>query len=171
MIKLHEIPIYAFTKNELQKRYEKRVAKLRSFCEDVDKETIEKCIQIDTFPHRLWEHNHLVGYIDIIFDGRDISFEVYLPHQRIERYHWKRNNKIFLYNVMANGTHFFVEDKMTNADIQAKISEMLKWIIEDHIPEKFYVERTTFDAINDCIDYKNLLKNYNNRRDIYDKHS
>ena len=154
---LHEIPIYALSKKELSKRYERFKESFQKSCLTIDDESFRKCIDLETFPQRCWKHNHVVGYIDIHLDRQDIVFEIYLPHPKNKRYNWRRSRKIYMHNIMANSTHFYVDSKMCNNDIQTKITEMLDWIIKDHIPSKYYVDRNAFDSVHSCIDYKSIL--------------
>lgn len=158
MVKLFEIPIYALSKKTLSKRYNRTVEKNENDYPEADHESLSKSVEMLTYPQRLWEHNHVVGYIDIISDKKDIVFEIYLPYPQVERYHWNGKNRIYLYNVMANGTHFYVDKNMNNSEIQIKTSEMLDWVIKDLIPKRYYVDRAAFDAVNMHVDYLSIIK-------------
>ncbi|MBR2869688.1 MAG: hypothetical protein IKB88_11590 [Clostridia bacterium] len=158
MVKLFEIPIYALSKGSLSKRYNRTVEKIKNKYPEADQESLSKTVEFLTYPQRLWEHNHVVGYIDIISEKQDIVFEIYLPYPKVERYHWNSKNRIFLYNVMANGTRFYVDKNISNSEIQTKIFEMLDWIIKDLIPKRYYVDRATFDAVNMHVDYLGIIK-------------
>ena len=158
MIKLFEIPVYALSRKSLSKRYCKVVETIEKEYLETDRDSFSKAIEILTYPQRLWDHNHVVGYIDIISDNKDVVFEIYLPYPKVERYHWNGKKRICLYNIMANGTHFFIDKNMSNSEIQIKISEMLNWIIKDIIPNRYYVDRTAFDAVYEHVDYLGIIK-------------
>lgn len=100
----------------------------------------------------------MMGSIDICFDRQDIIFEIYLPYPDVKRYDWRRSRKIYVRNIMANGTHFYIEAGMSNTDIRSKLSDMLNFIVRDHIPRQYYTDRRTFDAVNHYIDYKAKIK-------------
>ena len=159
MIKLHEIPLYALSVEQLTSRYERFKENFWKNCSQLDQETFQKCVEHETFPQRCWTHNHIVGYIDILLDMQDIVFEIYLPHPQFKRYDWRRSRKIYMRNIMANGTHFRIESRMKNSDIQTQIFEMLDGIIKNHIHSKYYVDRNVFDMIHYHIDYKGIYEN------------
>jgi len=158
MIILHEIPIYALSEKVLSKRY---THFKDNFCKThtaTDEDAFQRCVAIEAFPQCSWKHNHIVGYIDIVFDKQDISFEIYLPRPKIKKYSWRSKQKICVCNISANGAHFYVNTKMRNVDIQTKMSKMLDWMISDHIPSRFYVDKDAFDTVHRYIDYKSILK-------------
>ena len=161
MIKLHEIPVYALSKKELSRRFRYHKEKLKSILPNDNEEEFRWIIEGETFPQCVWVHNHVVGYIDILFSGQDVVFEVYLPYPEINRYSWLGRRKVVLRNVMTNGTHFYVDSKMDNADIQDRMVDMLDWIIKEHIPSRFYVDRNTFDTIRNSIDYLEIMNKMN----------
>lgn len=109
---------------------------------------------MDTYPFRLWDYNHVVGYIRISIDGHDIIFDVFLPMPHCDRYYWKSKRKIFLYDISANGTHFYVADRMDNKEIQVRTAEMLQAVIKTHIPKNYFVDTEAFDNLNERVDYK-----------------
>ena len=80
MHKFIEIPIYALDKSTLRVRYEKYVDTLRrEVFPDIIEETFQRCLEIETYPKRVWEYNHIVGYVVIGYEFGDISFKLYLP--------------------------------------------------------------------------------------------
>ena len=157
MIKLHEIPIYALSEKELSKRYEHFKDSFWGNSPPIDAETFKRCIEHETHPQRGWNHNHVVGSIDVLLDKQDIVFEIYLPYPEVKRYDWRRSRKIYVRNIMANGTHFYIKSEMSNSDIQAQLSDMLNFIVKDHIPKHYYVDRRAFDAVSPYTDYKGIF--------------
>lgn len=159
MGKLFEIPVYAMDEGTLNERYILFSEKFRRECipSEASEETIRRCIEIAAFPQRLWQYNHIVGYIMIRNNGCDIEFNVYLPTPKIEKYYWKSKRKKFLYDINANGAHFRLEENYTSDDIRKEIAEMLYEIIKEHISRNYYVDLECFEILNQNIDYKKML--------------
>ena len=166
MTKLFEIPIYALSREVLSERYESYKRKFSKRFPNADVETTAFCIAHTVFPKNTWDHNHIVGYIDIIYENNDIVFEIYLPHPEIKRYNWIRSNKVCVRNVGALGTHFYVDSEMNNNDINKQIKEMLNWVIKDFVPKKYYVNREFFDILSGHVDYISIIKEIKNNGDI-----
>lgn len=164
MHKFIEIPIYALDKNTLRVRYEKYVETLRcDIFPDIEEETFQRCLEIETYPKRIWEYNHIVGYIVIGYEFDDILFKVYLPTPQKQRYMWRTSIKTFLYDIHSNGTHFRVNESMSSQDIQCEIADMLNSIIKEQVPKKYYVDRQAFDNINSKIDYLKVINEVDNK--------
>ncbi len=108
MKKIFEIPIYAFKRNVLKQRYEKFELNFRNMLRDLEasEETIRRCIDIESFPKRIWDYNHIVGFVVIGLEHGDIGFKVYLPWERKARYLWKSSKKVFLYDIYMQMEHF-----------------------------------------------------------------
>ena len=164
MHKFIEIPIYALDKSTLRVRYEKYVDTLRrEVFPDIIEETFQRCLEIETYPKRVWEYNHIVGYVVIGYEFGDISFKLYLPTPQKQRYMWRTSKKTFLYDVHSNGTHFRVNESMCNEDIQYEIADMLDSIIKEQVPKKYYVDRQAFDNVNSKIDYLKIINEVDNK--------
>ena len=162
MITLHEIPIYALSPKTLSSRYNRFQ---ESFLKDgppLDEYSYRRCLDHETFPQRCWKHNHVVGSIDILLNHHHIFFELYFPYPEIKRYNWRNNHKIYMGNISANCFRLFVDDNMSNNDMQIGILEMLDQVIQDHVPEKWYVDRQAFDTIHPHINYKSIIDNQQN---------
>ena len=156
MSKLFEIPIYAVDRNTLHTKYSNAADKIKEDCKECAAETIQRCIDHETYPHRMWDYNHIVGYIQILTKRQDVIFEVYLPCEK-KRYYWKSKSKVFLYNIHANGTHFFVDKKRNNSEIQGQVAAMLNDVIKCHIPKQYFVDTEAFLTLNRMIDYHSLI--------------
>lgn len=158
MKKIFEIPVYALDKKTLSVRVEKVKQSLQDSMSPylLGKER-QTYLEVNTYPQRIWDYNHIVGYISILIDHHDIIFNVHLPTSAIKRYYWHSKAKKFVYNIMANGTHFHISDYLTTEDIRLKTVEMLDDVIEKHIPNTYFVDREAFDTINLCLDYRGLL--------------
>lgn len=158
MRKIFEIPIYALNKNKLKTRVKKAKQLLRdSMPPALSEEKRRICEELCTYPQRMWNYNHIVGYISVSVAHYDIIFDIYLPTPTIERYDWHSKVKKFVYNISANGTHFYVYDHMTTEDIRLQTTEMLDSIIKTHIPKRYFVDREAFDTINPYLDYRGIL--------------
>jgi len=162
-MKLFELPIYAISKEALHKRYLEFDQQFRETSSSYksSEEVYKQCLGLATYPQRLWDYNHIVGYIRISLTQDDVLFDVFLPTPSIERYHWKSKEKHFMYNISANGTHFYTGGK-SNKEIRKMAENMLDGVIKDHIPPRYYVDRETFDNLNDQIDYKALMEDKHN---------
>ena len=158
MIKLFEIPIYAISRNKLNKKYQTFRNNFKSKYPYLSSKTFERCIELETYPQRCWEYNHLIGYILIYYEFNDIYFNVYLPY-KIRRYYWRSYRKIYVRDIMANSTHFRIDDITKNKEKQKDLIEMLDVVIKDHIPKEFYVDRETFDNTYSFINYSEIILN------------
>ena len=157
MKKLFDIPIYALTPGELNSRVESYKAKLSEITAGADPEVHELVVDQETFPARCWDYNHIVGYIRISATSQDIVFDVFRPKPAVERYSWKAHKKVFLYNVHANGTHFYTGNMKTNEEIRAAAAEMLTWVVKDFFPARCCADRSCFDALNPHLDYLAII--------------
>lgn len=164
-MKLFEIPVYALSRDMLLRRYrEKRmeIIKERDLIRvfDGDEHKINEKVGLFTYPQRLWDYNHIVGYITICVDSCDISFEQYVPTKPVERYRWSSyTRKVFLMNNMLNGFHFNYRNLNSGEEIQDKIHQMLDDITNRLNREKhYYVDREAFDQVDRLIDYSKLLE-------------
>lgn len=164
MVKLFEIPVYAMSRKNLSKRYcvfRKRLQDKQIPCSE---EHMNGLVELMTYPYRLWDYNHIIGYIQISIDRRDVLFDIFLPMPNKERYRWRSERKIFLYNILANGTHFYVSDQMRNEDIQVRTAEMLREVIETHIPKRYCVDTEAFDHLNNKLDYISVIEEAQKRQ-------
>jgi hypothetical protein len=156
--KIIEIPIYALDKKTLRLRYDKYVEVLRrEVFPNVNEDTFQRCLEVETYPKRIWDYNHIVGYIVIGYEFGDVVYKVYLPTPHKQRYIWKSSKKTFLYDIHANGTHFRIDKNMSTQDVQYEIKDMLNSVIKEHVPKKYYVDSQAFDNINDNIDYLKIF--------------
>lgn len=164
MLKLFEIPVYAVGRKSLSKKDHELRTRIESEHPDSAEKHISGLAALVTYPYRLWEYNHIVGYIRISTNGRDILFNIFLPTSHKERYRWRSERKVFLYDISARGTHFYVKDKMRNEDIQVKTAELLQSVIETHIPKRYCVDTEAFELLNDKLDYIKVMREVHNRQ-------
>ena len=158
MKKLFEIPVYAVSRKELSRKVKLLRLKIRNEHERCSREHMIAVEELATYPYRLWDYNHIVGYIRISTEGRDIFFDVFLPESKRERYRWKSKRKILLYDTSANGTHFYVNDRMTNEDIQVRTAEMLQLVIKNLISKRYFTDTEAFNNLNGQLNYIEIME-------------
>lgn len=156
------IPVYALSKNQHRQKYADVAAQIQTELSGKENWVMQGSIALQTYPQRLWEYNHIVGYIKISVTSQDVVFDVFLPTPQKQRYRWLSSRKTFLYDISANGTHFYVNDKMQNKDIQTRTSQMLNDVIKVHIPKRYYVDKSVFDNINEHVDYRAIMEGIGN---------
>lgn len=108
-----------------------------------------------TTPQDIWDYNGCVGYVTVYTFYDDIRLSICLPNEGLEAYN--SNQKVILHDILANGTHFYVDQKMTNSDIRESLLNELLAIQETHIPERYYIDREAFDTLNPFVDYRAIL--------------
>ena len=158
MKKLFDVPIYALSPEELSYRVKRKIDSLKKYLAGNNQQTMDLIIDTETFPKRCWDYNHIVGYIRISAAHQDIVFDLFLPRPAVERYIWSSPRKAFLYDVHANGTHFYAGNMTDNEEIQGAADEMLTWIIKDFLPKRYYVDRSVFDNLNRHLDYLGIIR-------------
>ena len=158
MKKLFDIPIYALSPDELGRRVRYKISTVEEKFARSDEETKARVIDRETFPMRCWEYNHIVGYIRVSATRQDIVFDLFVPKPEVERYIWHSPRKAFLYDVNANGTHFYIGNMKTNEEIREATDDMLTWTIKDFLPKRYYVDRSGFDTLNHHLDYLGIVK-------------
>lgn len=155
---IFEIPVYALSRKELAEKY----ARFRQDLLGEDERNLsghqDVVMYVKTYPFRMWDYNHIIGYIRISTNGRDIQFNVFLPTPHRSRYRWRSRRKIFLHNICANGIHFYVHDKMSSKDIRTRTAEMLGYVIETYIPRRFFVDIEAFNLLNANLDYISIMR-------------
>lgn len=162
MTKLFEIPVYAVNRKSLKVRTQELCKKIKNEHSNNSETHICDLADLMTYPYRLWDYNHIVGYIKISTNGRNILFDIFLPTPHKDRYHWRSGQKIFLYDISANGTHFYVNERMSNEDIQARTAEMLQSVIKTHIPKRYCADTEAFDFLNNKLDYIRVMEEAQN---------
>lgn len=164
-MKLFEIPVYALKQSTLKERY---MAKRQKLIDEFDlvrtqngnAQKIDNIVEMETYPQRLWNYNHIVGYIVISVNSTDISFDQFVPAHVLKRYYWdNKTSKTFLRSNHLSGYHFCYQNLSTDAEIRSRIHEMLEEIISKTVNQRFYVDREAFDQADRLMDYSRLLNN------------
>lgn len=158
-VKLFEIPVYGLSKETLKHRVEARITELKKECESNNVPEAHQMMLIEnqTYPMKIWEYNHIVGFIKVSANGHDVLFEVFMRYDGAQKYLWWASRKHFVRNAGTSGLHFYHGNMKTNAQIQQRIAEMLHDIIDAHIPKRYFVDTQAFDSINIHVDYLSLL--------------
>lgn len=161
---LFEIPIYGVSPKTLWERFSARKKEIEFNCAQRQLELTHttEILTLETYPYRLWQYNHIVGYIRVSINVQDMNYDVYLPVGQRKRYRWNSHRKVFLYDIHANGTHFYLGNMKTNFEIQQQLADMLHGVIRDHIPKRYYVDTSVFDATYQHIDYLSIIWEDNN---------
>ena len=157
-MKLFEIPVYALSKNALNERVIKHQHNLKVYCakQGVPESDIKRVVDLNTFPMRLWEYNHIMGYIVLYSTRNDIKLDWYVCLPK-KKYYWYSKVKRFYQNAHLVGYHFNLEKVDSGKELQKKISNLLFEFIS-HIDNKdYYVYLTVFNNINFFLDYDRLL--------------
>jgi hypothetical protein len=162
MIKLFEIPIYALSRKSLNDRVGRRVAELEKFFVILDPDAKTRAIGREVIPMRSWEYNHIVGYICIDATKQDLLFDVFLPIPVSTKYFWNSKTKYFVQSICANGAHIYLDALKTNEKIREAVTNMLDFLIAEHIPSRFHVDREAFNTVNEHLDYLGIIDVVNN---------
>lgn len=154
---LFEIPIYAMSEKEFNKRWEKKKAELYDtfVSHGTTEEHARLYVSDSCFPRCLWKYNQIIGYIRISVSRHDVWFDVYRSLDKI--YYADSKQKHFIEDIHANGTHFYVS-KQSDEEIKQDIREMLKSIEKEHLRKSFYVDYSTFDNIFEYMNIQEIMK-------------
>lgn len=95
MEKLFEIPVYALSALKLNIRVSKRILELKKLLVRSDADTASRVIDLETFPMRSWDYNHLIGYIRITATKTDFLFDIFMPIPIPKRYVWNTTRKLY----------------------------------------------------------------------------
>lgn len=159
-MKLFEIPVYALTKDELAKRVEKRRSRLINEAslsqDDLQNEAIVRGLSV--FPKNQWAFNHIVGFIEISYEKKDVFLYWYTSVDS-KKYHWESNLKRFFQSTRPFGYHFYTGNIKSGDELQKRINGLLNEFIRDLKTNHsgYYVDLETFHNLDKLIDYSQLL--------------
>lgn len=154
---LFEIPIYAMSKKEFTKRWDKQRKKMYNdfISFGHTDESARQGISLCCFPRSVWEYNQIIGFIKISVSRRDVWFDIYRSLDKI--YYADSKNKHFIRYTPTNDTHFYVSN-FIDEQIKQNIRKQLKSIEKDHLKKSFYVDYSTFDNIFEYVDIAQIMK-------------
>ncbi|MEE0682148.1 MAG: hypothetical protein ACLVML_11725 [Candidatus Gastranaerophilaceae bacterium] len=154
---LFEIPIYAMSENEFNKRWNEKREKLyadfvkHGHTDESAKQGVSSCF----YPRWLWEYNQIIGYIKVSVTATDVIFDVFCSMDK--KYYIDSKQKHFIEDWHCNGTHFYAIDK-SEAFIKQEIRTWLKCIEKEHLRGRFYVDYSTFNNIFDLIEINAAMR-------------
>ena len=154
--KLFEIPIYALSRDVLERRANAFKQKMRQNSNLSDNEFM---LLMEMYPQQRWDYNHIVGYFVISIQDRDICLDQFVLSEELTKYQWKSNKKHFLRNNMINGFHLRVSSKESNAEIGNKIVQLVEGAKNSLIHKKgYFVDDAAFRNVVEKIDYQAFMK-------------
>lgn len=164
MNRIIEIPIYALDEKTLFKRYtvaEEKCRKELIDTIDATEEQIRRCLEIEYYPQRLWQYNHIVGYILIAIDSDDLLMNVYKIEQAEKtHYFFSSHVKQFLVDVSPGGYHINLYKATSNEEIRQIVAKWIQSACNDTnlIPKRWFVDRDKFDLVNPHLDYLGIYE-------------
>ena len=154
---LFEIPIYAMSEKEFNKRWDKKKAKIYDMFIShghTDK-SAKSGISTLCCPRCVWKYNQIIGFIKISVSRHDVWFDIYSSLDK--KYYADSKQKHFIQDILANGTHFYVSNQ-SNDGIKQTIREWLKYIEKEHLQKSFYVDYSTFNNIFNHVNIEQIMK-------------
>ena len=107
MKKLFDIPIYGLSPLKLDDHVSRFVAKLKSQLLHLEEDTFSCIKDIETFPMRSWNYNHIVGYIRVEMSDTDMLFDVFYQYPFLKDTTGVQNGK-FVYRISVQTEHIFI---------------------------------------------------------------
>ena len=167
-IVLFSIPIYKFSEQEFQKKYE---TKKRKFIESQLLIRNDKTVALKNFEY-LFEkkklyRNYVIGSLDVEFNLRYIDYVLYLPENYksgeliLKNSHMFTDAKQYVNYIGMEHYHtdFISRD---NDEIGKDIFDNVNNHIENnHFGKKIYYDCSQFNALYDKLDYCALYDRYN----------
>ena len=159
ILKLYEIAVYALSKEKLKKRVDKKIHKLMDDYNKpgVSEKILRQAIEIESYPQRLWEYNHIIGYIVIVKTGDDIVIQWYTTFPETKRYRWDSGKKKYFIDTHLNGYHFNVCGMNSGAKLRERIRELIISFNKTLESKGYYVDLESFNNIDALVDYDKLL--------------
>ena len=157
---LFAIPIYALSKEGLNRRVERKEkenVKKRTnvYCQE-DSKYMDRIVSEECTPMNIWEFNHIIGYIKIGVTAHDVWFEFYLCDS-FTKYNWTTHRKKFIRPYQTIGDHFCVEHERSNIDIGKDIKSMLENVKKSDFLNKYFVDSSIFDETYMYLDYNAIM--------------
>ena len=155
-MRMFEIPVYAFTREHLKAKIDAKIEELKSLHPSgfKDAQSAELLINSVKFPYSVYEHNYIVGYIDISYSNGEIVFSIFKICNK-EKVRWNTKKKYFFSDIGSNGLHFCIND-MSNKEIEIPLDAYLDEIAQTYFPRRV-IDRSIFNMLNTVLDYKRLF--------------
>ena len=158
MKKLFELPIYAFSKVEFEKKIQE-LYDLEMREKEVNNQTYEEKLvstHLALSPYKYYDYNHIIGVLCILYDKSDVYFCEY-DAINMTRYRLKSNKKIFLEKMETVGMHFRHKD-IDNDLIINKLNNYVKALSKKYKSRNRYINVECFDNVYKFLDYKKMFK-------------
>ena len=161
MRRLIEIPVYAYSKEELQRRINIKYEKIRNkYLEknlSIDEKHLRQLQILQSSPYSYWEYNHIVRYLIIGVEKQDLIIEEYVPHESRKWFKWDSPRKVFLVNNHTPGLHFRMQG-LLNEVIAEKTRQLVIQKTEEYVEKGFFVDLECFNNVYENIDYTGVNK-------------
>ena len=151
---LFQIPVYAFTEKELQKRIEHKRQKLTDVCGNLDSH-IPDIVLSEEIRQFSDYHSHIVGFIEIEITQSDILIKRYIPCTE-KKYRWNSRKKICLMMHPTIERHFRIVG-LNNKEIVNKIDSQLDSLIKEKYASRYYVDTRIYGALKNMVDYRSFI--------------
>lgn len=161
-MKLFEIPVYAVSREELDKRVRKAYEKHKNGHSHfgLSERELKRTFDLTAFPSRLWEYNHIVGFIVVSKKRADVILEYYAPLPGIQKYYWNSRIKHFVQNAQINGYHFYTGDINSGAELRENLKVLLRSYLHELKNRGYWADLEAFNNIDSLLDYDRLLKEH-----------
>lgn len=159
-MKLFEIPVYALPEEVLEKRVNTAFGKFlmnHNYTGKSDTE-LKQLFDRTAYPARLWEYNHIIGYIVISKSGDDMILDWYAPLPTVQKYYWNSGKKHYIQDTHLNGYHFYTGNMKTGVQLQQRLLEFITGFEKDLKKRGYFVDLESFSNIDRLLDYEQLLK-------------
>lgn len=158
---IFDIPIYSMTENQFTQKWEQNLKAeidklvLHGHERSKAEQTLREILGTKLF----YKYNQIVGYIAVVKEQNDISFELYLSENKHYRYNTTRQNNI-RYSIQV-GRHFYIRDNWGNKEIADEIYSWLTREAEYQKERGRYLDLTLFLTTYKHIDYMAIFAESN----------
>ena len=158
-MKLFEIPVYVLSRALLEKRVNTAFSKFFKKYNDTGKSETElkKLFDITAYPARLWDYNHIIGYIVISKCGGDMILDWYTLFPGVQKYYWGSGRKKYMQNTHLSGYHFYTGNIKSGTQLRQRLYELIKGFEKELKKRGYFVDLEAFRNIDGLLDYEKLL--------------
>ena len=83
-----------------------------------------------------------------------MNFDLYCSMDR--QYRIDSKSRHYIEDWSINGAHFRIEEK-TNLEIREEIRTWLRYIHDEHLRGRFYIDYSVFDGVVDFLDIRGIV--------------
>lgn len=154
-IKLFEIPIYSMRKEVYENKCYDYIEKNASQTSPDNYESFYNYLKNANLIKKPWLYNQIIGYIVISYNQGSIWFDEFATTDK--RIRAISNTKHYITDLMLNGHHFYVSEKMSNEEIKQEIIRWLKGIEKEILYKVWYLDKELFINQLEYIDIKKMI--------------